>query len=179
MKAASSVSFQLHPRVVNSSVPPSLHSYHQENYTLSWPDPETHPLRIHAKATDAFRNLQTRYRQPDLLTSSVNTDASEPTNEGVLLFPVIQAGQFGIKEEENALTMLFRNVLPAASTSTSETAAAFSEMKRESVHLDLTSGYFGLYKPYQDLIMKCRGVACQVVAASPKVLFISSTLRSH
>ena len=31
-----------------------------------------------------------------------------------------------------------------------------------------TSGYFGLYKPYQDMILKSPA-ACEVIAASPKV----------
>lgn len=34
--------------------------------------------------------------------------------------------------------------------------------------IDLTSGYFGLYKAYQDLVLKSN-INCQIICASPKV----------
>lgn len=69
-----------------------------------------------------------------------------------LLVPIIQAGQFNIREEESTFRSLFRNL------------GHFSRPL-----LDLTSGYFSLYRPYQDLILKASGVDCRIVASSPKV----------
>lgn len=74
----------------------------------------------------------------------------------MLVFPVIQGGQFNIREEEQCLSMLFDHLakMPAS--------ASFKPS------MDLTSGYFGLYKPYQDLILKS-SINCRIIAASPKV----------
>ncbi|KAK7006176.1 CDP-diacylglycerol--glycerol-3-phosphate 3-phosphatidyltransferase [Favolaschia claudopus] len=117
---------------------PSSHS----EYDISWPMPDIHPHHIHKTAELALASLQNRYRQ---LTAK-NSDA-----ENITLFPLIQAGQFNIRDEETALKMLFQHL---------DTNAA-----RPLV--DLTSGYFGLYKEYQDLVLQSTNVDCRIVAASP------------
>jgi len=72
----------------------------------------------------------------------------------VLVFPIIQAGQFNIRDEERCLSMLFDHL------STSGILASFNPS------MDLTSGYFGLYKSYQDLILQS-SIDCRIIAASP------------
>ena len=41
--------------------------------------------------------------------------------------------------------------------------------------LDLTSGYFSLYTPYQNLILNATNLDCRIVASSPKVCSSTST----
>lgn len=105
------------------------------------------------------------------MTQAISEDASDPLvtkvdagnhedNDNVLLFPIIQAGQFNIREEESTLSVLFRHL---------GRLSAFSPSQQPLV--DLTSGYFGLYKPYQDLILANKADA-RIVAASPKVMYI-------
>jgi CDP-diacylglycerol--glycerol-3-phosphate 3-phosphatidyltransferase len=76
----------------------------------------------------------------------------------VLIFPIIQAGQFNIREEERCLSMLFGHL------STPAISASFNPS------MDLTSGYFGLYNPYQELILRS-SIDCRIIAASPMVGF--------
>lgn len=130
------------------------HSYRHGDSLVYWPDPETHPHHIHDNAEKALLALQATHRASPGTTTGSSTD--------VLLFPVIQAGQFNIREEEATLKLLFDylNVTP-------EEAPSSDFGQRPLV--DLTSGYFGLYNPYQDLILASPGVDCRIVAASPKV----------
>lgn len=65
------------------------------------------------------------------------------------IFPVIQSGVLGIREEERCLDSLFDLVEP-----------------RDLV--DLTSGYFALYRPYQDRVLASKG-DYRILAASPNV----------
>lgn len=152
--------------------PITPHSYYQENFILSWPDPTTHPHHIHAKAAEAFTKLQSTFRQPEAISSAPGHLPDQP--DDIVLFPVIQAGQFGIREEEAVLTTLFQSVLSdnhnsLVDSKPSSGSPSGSGNENQHMHVDLTSGYFGLYRPYQDLIMKCHSIACSVVAASPKV----------
>ena len=119
-------------------------------YQLEWPCPETPPHNIHRKARKALSALQ-------LPRSPSQTDIGQ---EEILIIPVIQAGQFDIREEEDHLSQLFR-CIDAYQSSASPLAHPL---------IDLTSGYFGLYKAYQNLILNSK-VDCRVVAASPKVFF--------
>ncbi|KAG6826348.1 hypothetical protein H0H92_000231 [Tricholoma furcatifolium] len=132
---------------------PAPHSYQHEGYFLNWPDPRTHPHEIHAKAQTALATFQSSkhatYKRQLPGTEDIASD-------NVLLFPIIQAGQFNIREEESALGLLFRELNQW--TSRAE--------KREPL-VDLTSGYFGLYEPYQKLVLT-NNVSTRIVAASPK-----------
>jgi hypothetical protein len=71
-------------------------------------------------------------------------------------WPVIQAGVLGIKEEEAAIDKVWR----AVRESHGENAAP--------VEVDLTSGYFGLYKAYKRAVIESPAPV-RVIAASPKV----------
>ncbi|GBE81880.1 hypothetical protein BKA93DRAFT_743850 [Sparassis latifolia] len=142
----------------------------KEEYTLQWPDEHTHPHYIETKAQRSLRSFQNSHlaESPQLLddqlasTSSLEKIDVEKLNVNqpdVLVFPVIQAGLFDIREEEDSLALLFDELGTHTPTSTSPSYGG--------PLMDLTSGYFGLYKPYQDLVLRS-GVACRILAASPK-----------
>lgn len=112
-----------------------------------------------------LHNLKGAIENDETVLQSFGAERGESTVEedgdkNVLLFPVIQAGQFGIFEEETTLGLLFQN-LQHFSLSTI-TASSLRPL------IDVTSGYFGLYKPYQDLILKS-AADVNIFVASPKV----------
>lgn len=165
LQTVSTFSYKLLPSDTSTSLPtPNPHSYTREDYRLEWPDPETHPHYIHKKAEAALTTLQASYREAQ--TSLAITENSQPASslKSVLLFPVIQAGQFNIREEETTLQSLFYHL-----DLTAPPKSPPGEKPRPRPLLDLTSGYFGLYKPYQDLILASGNVDSRIVAASPKV----------
>ena len=85
----------------------------------------------------------------------------DKTSDGdVLIFPIIQAGQFGIREEERALSMLFSHL--------SQQHSRKDDQHDDGPLMDLTSGYFGLYKDYRELVLQAN-LRCRILAASPKV----------
>ncbi|KAF5374502.1 hypothetical protein D9615_009131 [Tricholomella constricta] len=143
------------------------HSYQHEGYTLHWPDSQTHPHYIHQKAEAALSTFQTSNRTTHQLEPSRDEKELASTSNGantddVILFPVIQAGQFNIREEESALALLFRRLSSQPTRmQDSKSTGALRPL------VDLTSGYFGLYQPYQDLVLK-NDVDTRIVAASPK-----------
>ncbi|TBU50307.1 CDP-diacylglycerol-glycerol-3-phosphate 3-phosphatidyltransferase [Dichomitus squalens] len=135
------------------------------NYVLHWSDVHTHPHHIEAKARQALICLQNVHRgasgislvkQPDL-GPSAHPDAEDD----VLVFPMIQAGLFGIREEELCLSLLFRELSAQQRYSIPPTSGY------EGPLVDLTSGYFALYKPYQSAVIDSR-LACRILAASPR-----------
>lgn len=65
-------------------------------------------------------------------------------------YPVIQAGTIGIREEERGLGKVFE----------------FANC--DNIKVDLTSGYFGLYRKYKNAVLKSKA-PFRVIAASPKV----------
>ncbi|KAI0315243.1 CDP-diacylglycerol-glycerol-3-phosphate 3-phosphatidyltransferase [Amylostereum chailletii] len=111
--------------------------------TPTWTNPTMHPHSIEPHAGKAFATLQSVSRRV----------ARAKTESEVLVFPIIQAGQFGIREEEECLNSLFDHL-----------AATKSDTRP---CLNLTSGYFGLYKPYQDRILST-SVDTRIICASPK-----------
>ncbi|KAH9952145.1 CDP-diacylglycerol-glycerol-3-phosphate 3-phosphatidyltransferase [Amylocystis lapponica] len=120
-----------------------------EEYYLHWPDQHTHPHHIEEKAQKALTAFQDAQRSNDSCQGPSTPD------HDVLVFPIIQAGQFNIREEERCLELLFGEL----------TRNALSAPGRPLV--DLTSGYFGLYDLYQDLILQSH-IDCRILAASPK-----------
>ncbi|KAI0026815.1 hypothetical protein K488DRAFT_64352 [Vararia minispora EC-137] len=118
-----------------------------------WTEPSVHPQRIERMAGDAFRALQASHRQRQQLPLPA-TDARDEA----LVFPVIQAGQFSIKEEEECIKLLFHFLTDAVASQS--VSVDFKPL------VNLTSGYFGLYKSYQDLILQSP-VDTRIVCASP------------
>ncbi|KAJ7111960.1 CDP-diacylglycerol-glycerol-3-phosphate 3-phosphatidyltransferase [Mycena epipterygia] len=143
IKTVSTFSFKLKPP--SSSVPIGSHSFRESEYTISWPTPEIHPHHIHNTAELALSALQDTYRH----TTPERVDSTK-----VIMFPLIQAGQFNIRDEETTLKLLFEHL------------DATSNGARPLV--DLTSGYFGLYSEYQNLILRSRNIDCRIVASSPR-----------
>ena len=158
IETAAKVSYRLLPKTEISTSERLSNDFTcsaQEGYTLQWPIPDTHPHYFHHIAQNAFLSLQKSYRERNPLV------AEEESNQSVLLFPMIQAGQFNVKEEEWVFQELFSHLKDFPDT--------------DRPILDLTSGYFSLYRPYQELILNTRNVDCRMVAASPKaglLLFI-------
>lgn len=77
------------------------------------------------------------------------TSSLAPTTQQSVIFPMVQSGVLSIREEERCLDKLFDLVGPSDS-------------------VDLTSGYFSLYGPYQDRILASKG-DYRILAASPNV----------
>ena len=150
MSTVAKFSYQLLPNSAsNFSRVSSPHSYSREDYTLSWPDSDTHPHHINKKAEKALSRLQELYRQP-----LPRDNYSIPSAGNTFIIPIIQAGQFNIREEESIFQLLFRHL---------------GKLTTQRPMMNLTSGYFSLYKPYQDLILQAPNLDCRIVAASPKV----------
>ncbi|KAF8972239.1 hypothetical protein BDZ97DRAFT_1901356 [Flammula alnicola] len=153
METVATFSYRLLPTSATPSTIPSPdpHSYTYDDYILHWPNSDTHPHYFNSVAESAFSQFQKLYR--DRLKQSTSNDTLSATPKA-LLIPIIQAGQFNIREEESTFRLLFRHLTRS------------SAPKRPL--LDLTSGYFSLYTPYQDLVLKAPNVDCRIVAASPK-----------
>lgn len=133
------------------------HSCTRDGYILQWPDPDTHPHHLGVKAKNALVEFQSSRHAASLIQLQANEESFK-SDQQILIFPIIQAGQFGIREEETTLQSLFRHV-----------SASVKQGPRKRPLFDLTSGYFSLYHPYQKLILGARNVDCRIVAASPKV----------
>ena len=118
-----------------------------------WEHMPTLPWQIQSKAEHDLSQFQA-----DHLVSSLSHSSGEDQANAsdVLILPVIQAGQFNIREEEHTLSTLFEHL---------------EHRTDQRPVMDLTSGYFGLSKQYQDLILKSN-VGCSIIAASPKVNFL-------
>ena len=69
-----------------------------------------------------------------------------------MLYPLVQSGIVGIREEEEALKAIFDHFVE----------------KHRGTQIDLTSGYFALYEPYQECALK-EGIDWRILAAGPKV----------
>jgi CDP-diacylglycerol--glycerol-3-phosphate 3-phosphatidyltransferase len=118
---------------------------------VSWPNKLQSPQKIEASVGKSLRDLQERQRQ--LFQEST---VAETSNGDILLFPIIQGGQFNIREEEQCLHQLFLRL------------DDYSKRSSAVPLVDITSGYFGLNKTYQELIRRSQSDV-RVLAASPKV----------
>ncbi|KAI0636588.1 hypothetical protein C8Q77DRAFT_1189038 [Trametes polyzona] len=154
LQAASTFSYNLLPSPGSS-----------DDYVLQWPDAMTHPHRIEAKARQALDTFQRNQRlaSPAHLHSPAEKTVSYDAGgeHDVLVFPVIQAGQFDIREEERCLGLLFREL------SAQQPPQLPHPTQYDGPMVDLTSGYFALYRPYQQAVINSR-LACRILAASPK-----------
>ncbi|ORY25639.1 putative CDP-diacylglycerol-glycerol-3-phosphate 3-phosphatidyltransferase [Naematelia encephala] len=114
--------------------------------TLIWPQASIHPRRFaaHAKATiTAFQNSWRSANASRLRRVDVDTH----------FWPVIQAGVLGLHEEEAGMGLVWN--------------AINQSQQGEGVEVDLTSGYFGLYKAYKQAVVTS-SAPVRVIAASPK-----------
>ena len=123
---------------------------------LHWPHVSTHPHHIESQARVALSSLQRHYN-----VKSDNIHDQLQREDSVVIFPVIQAGQFNIREEEECLRQLFHYFGPADSR---DPALDFYPL------LNLTSGYFGLLESYKNQILHSH-IPTRILCASPKVRF--------
>ncbi|PWZ03120.1 hypothetical protein BCV70DRAFT_197354 [Testicularia cyperi] len=80
-------------------------------------------------------------------------------NVDTLLLPLLQMGPFGIRQETQAVPQLF------------ELAQQASANSAKASVLDLTSGYFSLYRPYQALLtraQRARSSIVRIICAAPE-----------
>ncbi|EJD53106.1 hypothetical protein AURDEDRAFT_180682 [Auricularia subglabra TFB-10046 SS5] len=97
-----------------------------DGYEIAWGNASHNPQHIESALRRALLGLQASQHSAFAATDQV-TDT--------LVVPAVQCGYLGIRHEEDSMAALFDHV-----------AASQSDV-------DLTSGYFGLYRPYQDLIV--------------------------
>lgn len=135
----------------------------RDDYTLQWSDYDTHPHQIHKKVQRALATFQQSYLSSLAAERAPpgKDDNHTPLSQGleplVTVFPIVQAGQFGVREEEHVVELLLRNLDRYGQTSSRRPL------------LDLTSGYFGLYRLYRDLILKSSSLDTRIVCSAPKV----------
>ena len=128
-----------------------------DTYSLTWPDSKTHYTQIEGKAETSLRGFQDHCRS----VYSFVAEGDGLNKDTTLIFPVMQAGQFRINDEHDAVRSLFYNMS--------------QYIKRTGVYplVDLTSGYFGL-----DFVLRWTITSyifdCRILCASPKVPIYSS-----
>lgn len=122
-------------------------------YTLTWPTPSLHPQGLEREAGKKLQNFQ----DDQLEASYEELERSDSKNDSsVLIFPVIQAGQFDIREEERCLDLLFGHL------------NRYSKLTGSKALIDFTSGYFSLSEAYQKFVQgSCAD--CRILCASPEV----------
>lgn len=117
-------------------------------YRLSWLNSTTHPHHFESEAGAAVKALQLGY---------ANASCEQNEENDTVIYPLIQSGVLGVREEETVLSSLFEALLRRGQRNPEHRS-----------NVDLTSGYFALYEPYQVHSLK-QGLDWRVLAASPKV----------
>lgn len=134
-----------------------------DDYSLYWHDSRIHPHNIEKKADLGLSTFQAMCRLGSTAClGNLDRMGDFTGRRDVLIFPMIQAGQFGIREEERALSMLFHHLSEHHNSDSS------GNNQYNGPLVDLTSGYFGLYKDYRDLVLRS-DLRTRIIAASPKV----------
>lgn len=117
--------------------------------SLVWPTPSIHPRAFSQHALATLSAFQKSWK-------ASNASRLRRVDVDTYFWPVIQAGVLGVKEEEAALARVWQAVKGA------------HENEDERVGVDLTSGYFGLYKAYKKAVIDSPA-PFRVITASPKV----------
>ncbi|WWC58529.1 uncharacterized protein I303_101072 [Kwoniella dejecticola CBS 10117] len=128
----------------SSSAPPSTAS-------LIWPSASIHPRRFSTHALATLTAFQNSWK-------ASNANRSRRVDIDTWFWPVIQSGVLGIKEEEKTLVKVWNAVRRSFEHEQSENSKD---------RIDLTSGYFGLYKEYKKQVLDSPANV-DVIAASPK-----------
>ncbi|KAJ9127167.1 hypothetical protein QFC24_001404 [Naganishia onofrii] len=164
LRLYSSYSYRLHPNPPPSASPHHLmplarggHPAHlggNQKAALLWREPSIHPraFAAHAKATltafqRSWREMK-RGRRIDIDT---------------WIWPMVQAGVLGIQEEEQGVDKVLR-----AARDMEDAWRRAGQGQGGRVMVDLTSGYFGLYKKYKEAVLDSHA-AYKIIAASPEV----------
>jgi CDP-diacylglycerol--glycerol-3-phosphate 3-phosphatidyltransferase len=120
-----------------------------------WRETSLDPRGFQSHAQATLRAFQQAWRASNAVRARDAADAGADT----WFWPVIQAGVLGLREEEQAMGMVWDAV---------REAGAGAGAGAGGVEVDLTSGYFGLYKAYKRAVIESPATV-QVIAASPKV----------
>ncbi|KAI0053944.1 hypothetical protein FA95DRAFT_17666 [Auriscalpium vulgare] len=150
LQTAASFSYQLLPPAPSEAPDTSAQSQ------LHWPHP-SHPHHIERQAGLALTQLQQSYVEQNQNTIACGRGQGD---DDTFIFPVIQAGQFGVREEERCLGLLF-------DTLSQDMHTGGSSGKSPLPLVDLTSGYFGLHGPYQEMLLQSPANV-RIICASPE-----------
>lgn len=119
---------------------------------LLWREPSIHPRAFSTHARATITAFQRSWRE---------TQRSRRIDIDTWIWPMVQAGVLGIQEEEQGVEKVLRAARDMQ-------AAASASASSRGVMVDLTSGYFGLYKKYKEAILDSRA-PYKIIAASPEV----------
>ncbi|WVN90286.1 uncharacterized protein L203_105522 [Cryptococcus depauperatus CBS 7841] len=118
--------------------------------SLIWSSPSLHQRGFVPHALATLTAFQNSWR-------ASNVSRSRRVDIDTWFWPVLQAGVLGIREEEKAMEEVWKAV----------TGCYQNEEGNEQVEVDLTSGYFGLYRRYRQAIIESPAPV-NIIAASPK-----------
>ncbi|WWD17955.1 hypothetical protein CI109_102400 [Kwoniella shandongensis] len=138
----------------SSSSTPNTNTPHTKA-SLIWPSASINPRRFEQHALATLSAFQNSWR-------ASNPSRSRRVDVDTWFWPVLQAGVLGVKEEERAMGEIWKAVKGSYEESTPA-----AEGEGGKVEVDLTSGYFGLYKAYKKAVINSPAPV-RVIAASPK-----------
>ncbi len=138
-----------------------------EGYRTHWDQTAVHPQDMEPLAQTELSKFQARWkiRSREAISEPRRGSVSASVGEDTLVMPIIQGGQFGIREEEDALASLL-NGLSQHATNSSSTSTAYN-----GPLIDFTTGYFGIYNDYCKLILQS-SLRYRIICSSPKVCII-------
>ncbi|KAL1413053.1 CDP-diacylglycerol--glycerol-3-phosphate 3-phosphatidyltransferase [Vanrija albida] len=145
----SDYSYKVHPNVRPGTLGPHGVTLEPGTAGALWRERSLEPRAWapHAKATISA------FQQAWRASNGVRARDAREDGADTWFWPVIQAGVLGIREEESALGNVWHAIRMAGDG---------------AVDVDLTSGYFGLYKAYKQAVIDSPAQV-RVIAASPKV----------
>ncbi|GHJ87207.1 hypothetical protein NliqN6_3609 [Naganishia liquefaciens] len=157
----SSYAYRLHPNPPPSASPHHLMplgrgvgkpgSPNSGQAALLWREPYIHPRAFATHANATISAFQRSWRE---------MKRGKRIDIDTWIWPMIQGGVLSIQEEEKGLDKVLRAARDMA-TSKAEGHAPHGVM------VDLTSGYFGLYRKYKESLLQSQA-PYRVVAASPE-----------
>ncbi|ODN84072.1 hypothetical protein, variant [Cryptococcus amylolentus CBS 6039] len=145
----------LSPEDTDSSSPP-----HKPRASLIWPSASINPRRFEPHALATLTAFQNSWR-------ASNSFRSRRVDVDTWFWPVLQAGVIGIKEEERAMGKVWDAVKESYQPGGEKVEGEEREGDGQRVEVDLTSGYFGLYKNYKKAVIQSPAPV-KIIAASPK-----------
>ena len=127
---------------------------------LIWPTPSVHPRAFNAHALATLSAMQNAWRVS-------NASRSRGAEADTWIWPVVQAGVLGVKEEERAMERIWEAIGSSYRPEGESDSASQEEPSTLRAKVDLTSGYFGLYPAYKRAIIDSPAPV-DIIAASPR-----------
>ncbi|EIW68091.1 hypothetical protein TREMEDRAFT_40191 [Tremella mesenterica DSM 1558] len=142
---------------LSPSLPPSVNKLYSvplpqpihSSAALIWPTPSVHPRHFGPHALATLTALQNTWR-------TSNASRSRRVDADTYVWPVIQAGVLGMREEEKAMELVWDAVRDKGLSPT-----------KRNIQVDLTSGYFALFPAYKKSIINSPAPV-RIIAASPR-----------